>query len=153
MFEVLELSIAAITLSVVLFSIVAFVIPQYKYNAEKKQLYNQGIKLLEDMDLILNDADLDNSDLLYEIDLSLMDYYKTNNADIIYVANKLRDIRTPLFRSEDEMCKSLGEFLDWMMRDFYEMNQDDEDERIRVWANNVKTYRKRKHGLMHMRST
>ena len=111
-------------------------------------MYDEGLELLKEIDAILNDINLDDEDLLVAIDMSLMDYFNKHKSRIVFLSKELQERRTLPFNLMGKKYILLGSLLDWMFTRFYDAYQEDE-ERIRVWTNNVKEYRERRNNLVH----
>lgn len=135
-----------------LMGVIAFVISiaiilanRIRHHVDKKQMISEFDELVREMDSILDDLNLYDNDLLYDVDVSLRDYFRRHGSDIVRLSDRLRSSRTAFYLT-DKPHRLRGEFLVWLSTRFYEQNQEDEDERIRVWVNGISEYRELKRG-------
>ena len=108
---------------------------RYKIKKTQDMLAADAEMLCRDLEAILTDFDKDNQEELYEIDLSLRSYFNDNSLTLRDLANKLT-VRQVWWGSKNEQLIVIGEMLEWLIKDFYD-GISDEEERIRVWSQNV----------------
>lgn len=134
--------VAIVALLLSLFAVVAQII---KSHTSREQMRNDVNDLLKELDLILNGIELDDKDMLYDVDMSLRGYFEKHGPKIKGLAEQLHNSRTLLYR-KNKSYRLHGEFLEWLITKFYESDQE-EEERIRVWSNNIPRYKKLKKDL------
>ena len=110
-----------------------------KTKARKGQNLIRSAKLLcYDLKRILNDFDENNEEEHYEIELSLHSYFKDNKRHLQKLADELLAVK-PWYYSKDEILPKIGFMIKWLQEEFY--NEDEEeDERIRVWSKNINIF-------------
>ena len=107
--------------------------------------------ICQDLKAILNDVNLsDGSEERYEVDLSLRSYFGDNRQKIQRVAEKLREARTGVLHKRDKKMNAFGEFLEWTVNEFYRYDYD-EEERIRIWSQNVPEFHSKMTKTLEMR--
>lgn len=112
----------------------------------QRQLRKDAEDVLRDIDRIINDTNAYSDEEIYEVDLSLKSYFDENRVKIQELANRLQ-ARQPALSFKDPSLPKLGKLLEWVLRDFYHINQE-EEERIRIWSQNIQNYHQRKNDII-----
>ena len=112
----------------------------------RQKLRDDALEVLKELDHIINDANIHEDEGVYETDLSLKSYFQRNQVKIQTLANGLQERQTPLY-PKDKTLPQLGELFEWMLRDFYCIHRE-EEERIRVWSQNIPDYYKRRNAII-----
>ena len=112
----------------------------------QRQLRDEAENVLKDIDRIINDTNVYSEEEVYEVDLSLKSYFDENRVKIQDLANRLQK-RQPALSHKDRSLPKLGALLEWVIRDFYHVDQE-EEERIRIWSQNVPNYHQRKNDII-----
>jgi len=135
-------------------SITAIIIPiVFKlYNVKKTRdiMKHDAEMLCRDLKRILTDFDKDNEEELYEIDLSLTSYFKDNSLRIQELSIKLTQ-EQPWYYPKNNDLLIIGRMLEWMIRDFYNIVSE-EEERIRIWSQNVPSFHSKYSDSFHKES-
>ena len=104
-----------------------------------------------DIHTILVDFNADNEDEEYDVDSSLRSYFNNKNTKLQNLADDLRK-RNSYFGRTDQTLYSVGELLEWLIRDFYVLNYE-EDERIRIWSQNRQHFFEQYYGIFNMKKS
>ena len=144
----MDLATIALIISLGMSALVALNMIRMFVNAKdaQRQLRKDAEDVLKNIDRIINDTNTYSDEEVYEVDLSLKSYFDENRVKIQDLANKLQ-ARQPALSFKDRTLPELGKLLEWVIRDFYHADQD-EEERIRIWSQNVPNYHQRKNDII-----
>ena len=113
-----------------------------KIRAERKYFYDESKNLTYRLKSILQDCNVDNSEELYEFDLSLSSYFNDWNNDLLSLSNSIKSHSQPWYYPKDKNLDNVSNLLIWISIEFYHPN-DEEDERIRIWSQNISDFNKK----------
>ena len=117
---------------------------------KRKEMLEDACRIFGDLEVILNDVNSNDSEELYEVDLSLKSYFDDNEVKMQDLANRLHE-RQPWLYPKDQILPKIGDLLEWLIRDFYYMRQE-EEERIRIWSRNIPEFHEKKSGIFQVAS-
>ncbi len=146
--EQLSLSVIAIVCMIAI-STLQLMFKFYNIKKERDVMISEAKILCMDLKRILTDCDKDNEEEIYEIELSLASYFKDNSLRLKLLADKLAESQ-PWYYKNSEL-KYIGKLLDWLISDFYDATSD-EEERIRIWSQNVQGFHIRYSQSFHKES-
>lgn len=112
--------------------------------SERKKLHQESKHILYELKTILQDAYTDDEELLYEIDLSLGRYYGKNSACLISLHSRIQDRGNPWYYRDKKKLTldDIADLLLWVAKDIYYPDYE-EEERIRIWSQNVPEFFRR----------
>ena len=117
---------------------------------KRKEMLEDSRIIFGDLEVILNDVNSNDNEELYEVDLSLKSYFDDNEVKMQDLANRLHE-RQPWLYPKDQTLPKIGDLLEWLIRDFYYMRQE-EEERIRIWSRNIQAFHEKKSGIFQVAS-
>lgn len=142
------LSIIAI-IAMVVISVVQIIFKIYNIKKIRDEMLDESEILCRDLKRILTDYDQDDEEERYEIDLSLISYFKDNSLKLESLARRLTEHQAWYYRNPH--LKQIGELLYWVINEFYDSTSD-EEERIRIWSQNIPYFNSKYSDSFHKES-
>ncbi len=132
-------NLAAFSLALVVASIIiSFTLKIISIKKSNGEMLTGASILCKELDEIVNSLDTNDVDECYEAELSLRSYFHDNKSEFVDLIYKLKNHRSFFYRKNKSLLK-ISKLLEWIMNEFY-LHEEEEDERIRIWSQNVDTF-------------